>query len=75
MEEINSINKFIDDNNIDLDYFYNKGFSIVSKYNNQSIPKLRLVTIKVITSHFQDRFPTTEYDYLVGGNGSGKSMS
>ena len=73
IEEINSINKFIDDNNIDLDYFYNKGFSIVSKYNNQSISKLRLVTIKVITSHFQDRFPTTEYDYLVGGNGSGKS--
>ena len=32
-----------------------------------------MVTIKIITSHFQDRFPTTEYDYLVGGNGSGKS--
>ena len=73
LEEINSINKFIDDNNIGIDYFYNKGLEIVSKYNNQSTHKLRLVTIKVITSHFQDRFPTTEYDYLVGGNGSGKS--
>ena len=26
LEEINSINKFIDDNNIDIDYFYNKGY-------------------------------------------------
>lgn len=73
LEEINSINKFIDDNNVNIDYLYNNGLSIVSKYNNQSIQKLRLVTIKVITSHFQDRFPTTKYDYLVGGNGSGKS--
>jgi hypothetical protein len=73
IEEINSINKFIDDNHVGIDYLYNKGFSIVSKYNNQSTHKLRLATIKVITSHFQDRFPTTEYDYLVGGNGSGKS--
>jgi hypothetical protein len=73
LEEINNINEFIDDNNVNIDFLYNKGYEIVSKYNNQSIHKLRLATIKVITSHFQDRFPTTEYDYLVGGNGSGKS--
>jgi hypothetical protein len=73
LEEVNSINRFIADNHIDLDYLYRKGFSIVSKYNNQSIYRLRLATIKIITSHFQDRFPTTEYLYLVGGNGSGKS--
>ena len=34
---------------------------------------MRLVTIKIITSHFQDRFPTTDYLYPVGGNGSGKT--
>ena len=73
LDEINNINKFIENNNIGLDYFYNKGYEIVSKYNNQSKSKLRLATIKIITSHFQDRFPTTEYLYLVGGNGSGKS--
>jgi hypothetical protein len=73
LDEINSISKFIDDNHIDIDYLYNKGYEIVSKYNNQSIYRLRLATIKIITSHFQDRFPTTEYLYLVGGNGSGKS--
>jgi hypothetical protein len=73
LSEVNSINKFIDENNVSVDYLYRKGFSIVSKYNNQSIHKLRLATIKIITSHFQDRFPTTEYLYLVGGNGSGKS--
>jgi hypothetical protein len=73
LDEINNINNFIENNNIGLDYFYNKGYEIVSKYNNQSKSKLRLATIKIITSHFQDRFPTTEYLYLVGGNGSGKS--
>ena len=73
VDEINNINKFIDSNNVDIEYLYSKGYEIVSKYNNQSIHKLRLATIKIITSHFQDRFPTTEYLYLVGGNGSGKS--
>ncbi len=73
LAEINSINKFIENNHIDLDYFYYKGNEIVFKYNNQSKSKVRLVTIKIITSHFQDRFPTSEYLYLVGGNGSGRS--
>jgi hypothetical protein len=73
LDEINSYNKFINENNVNIDYFYNKGLEIVSKYNNQSEEKLRLATIKIISSHFQDRFPTTEYLYLVGGNGSGKS--
>ena len=73
LDEINSINKFIEDNHIGLDYLYYKCYEIVSKYNNQSKHKLRLVTIKIITSHFQDRFSTTDYLYPVGGNGSGKS--
>src|SRR5215211_9343449 len=73
LDEINSINKVIEDNHIGLDYLFYTGYEIVSKYNNQSKDKLRLVTIKIITSHFQDRFPTTEYLYPVGGNGSGKS--
>ncbi len=73
LDEINSYNKFLEQNNIGLDYFYYNGLEIVSKYNNQSKHKLILVTIKIITSHFQDRFPTTEYLYPVGGNGSGKS--
>jgi hypothetical protein len=73
LDEINSIYKFIENNHIGLDYLYYKGYGIVSKYNNQSKDKLRLATIKIISSHFQDRFSTTEYLYPVGGNGSGKS--
>jgi hypothetical protein len=73
LDEINSISKFIENNHIDPDYLYYTGYEIVSKYNNQSKHKLRLATIKIITSYFQDRFPTTEYLYPVGGNGSGKS--
>ena len=72
LKEINRISKFIDDNNVDFDYLYDNSYSIVSKYNNQSKYKLRIAAIKVVTSHFQDRFPTTEYLYPVDGNGSGK---
>ena len=42
LDEINSINKFIDDNHIDLDYLYNKGYEIVSKYNNQSKSQIKI---------------------------------
>ena len=52
IDDINSYNKFIEQNNINLDYLYVKGLEIVSKYNNQSKHKLRLVIIKIITSHF-----------------------
>ncbi len=73
LDQINGIAKFIEDNNIDRDYLYYTCYKIVSKYNNQLPHKLKLITINIIASHFQDMFSTTHYLYLVGGNGSGKS--
>lgn len=73
IEELNSYSKFIDDNNVNGDWLYTKGYEIISKFNNQSPPKLRLWAINWVLSYFCDRFPTTSYLYPVGGNGSGKS--
>ncbi len=73
LDEINGIARFIEDNDIDRDYLYKTCYKIVSRYNNQLPHKLKLIAINIITSHFQDRFSTTHYLYLVGGNGSGKT--
>ncbi len=73
LEEINQYRDFIIRNNIDLDYLFLKSKSIISKFNNQDSYKLTLIAADVILSYFQDRFSTIHYDYIVGGNGSGKS--
>lgn len=59
--------------NVDVDYLFKKSKSIISKFNNQDEFKLNLVAADVLLSYFQDRFSTIHYDYIVGGNGSGKS--
>lgn len=48
--------------------------SVVSSYNDQEYYKLSLISADIFWSHFQDRFSTTHYDLLTGGNGSGKSL-
>lgn len=47
--------------------------STVSYYNDQQQYKLNIVAADIYWSYFQDRFSTTHYDLLTGGNGSGKS--
>jgi hypothetical protein len=73
LEEINRYKDKILNENIDIDFLFQKSKSIISKYNNQDDYKLNLIGADVILSHFQDRFSTIHYDYIVGGNGSGKS--
>jgi hypothetical protein len=73
LEEINRYKDKILNENIDIDFLFQKSKSIISKYNNQDDYKINLVGADVILSHFQDRFSTIHYDYIVGGNGSGKS--
>jgi hypothetical protein len=46
---------------------------IVASYNDQTPEKQTLLAIDIIWSYFQDRFPTTRYNIVLGGNGSGKS--
>ena len=73
LEEINHDKGFILNNNVDRDYLFQKSKSIISKFNNQDDYKLTLIAVDVILSYSQDRFSTIHYDFIVGGNGSGKS--
>ena len=73
LEEINRYKDKIFNENIDIDFLFRKSKDIISKYNNQDDYKLNLVAADVLLSCFQDRFSTIHYDYIVGGNGSGKS--
>jgi hypothetical protein len=73
LEEINGYKDKILNEKIDIDFLFKKNKSIISKYNNQHDYKLNLVAADVLLSCFQDRFSTIHYDYILGGNGSGKS--
>ena len=56
LEEINRYKDKILNENIDLDFLFQKSKSIISKYNNQDDYKLNLVAADVLLSCFQDRF-------------------
>ena len=52
LEEINRIKDKIFNENIDIDFLFQKSKSIISKYNNQDDYKLNLVAADVILSMF-----------------------
>jgi hypothetical protein len=56
-----------------IDSLFQKAKSIVLKYNDQDEHKLILLAADIVWSYFQDRFSTTHYTVIVGGNGSGKT--
>jgi hypothetical protein len=56
-----------------IDDLFSIAKSIVRKYNDQDAHKLDLLAADIIWSYFQDRFSTTHYVAIVGGNGSGKT--
>ena len=62
LEEVNHYKDIIINNNINIDYLFQKSKSIISKFNNQDDYKLTLVAADVILSYFQDRFSTIHYD-------------
>jgi hypothetical protein len=59
--------------NENIDSLYLQAKNIAHNYNDQNKDKISLLAIEIIASYFQDRFPTTHYDIVLGGNGSGKS--
>ncbi len=59
--------------NESIDSLYQKAKSIVRKYNDQDEHKLTLLASDIVWSYFQDRFSTTHYIGIVGGNGCGKT--
>ena len=56
-----------------IDSLYKHAKQITEDYNDQKKEKVVLLAIDIIWSYFQDKFPTTHYDIVLGGNGSGKS--
>jgi hypothetical protein len=58
---------------VTIDELYESGKTIVRKYNDQDDYKLNLISIDIIWSYFQDKFPNTHYIGVTGDNNSGKS--
>jgi hypothetical protein len=56
-----------------INSLFSKAKSLVRKYNDQDEHKLILLAGDIVWSYFQDRFSTTHYIVIVGGNGSGKT--
>jgi hypothetical protein len=56
-----------------IDSLFEKAKSIVLKYNDQDEHKIILLAGDIVWSYFQDRFSTTHYVVIVGGNGSCKT--
>jgi hypothetical protein len=54
--------------------FYRKTKLIVTKYVDQKPIVINIISVDLLFSYFQDRFPTTHYLFFVGNNGVGKSV-
>ena len=53
----------------DIDSLNLQAKQIAYDYNDQKKEKLILLAIEIVWSYFQDKFPTTHYDIVLGGNG------
>lgn len=58
-----------------IDTLYIKSKNIVQRYVAQDPRIQRLVSIDIVWTYFQDRFPTVHYDNMVGDNTSGKTAT
>ena len=56
-----------------MDSLYQKAKHIAEIYNDQRKEKINLLATEIVSSYFQDLFPTIHYTIVLGGNGSGKS--
>jgi hypothetical protein len=74
-ESLEEVQKYLESARGDtLDSLYSEALKITSTYNDQSLEERRLLAFEIITSYFQDKFPTVHYDVVTGANGSGKSV-
>ena len=73
-ESVNEIFSYVERaRNETIDSLYLQAKQIATDYNDQKKQKVGLLAIEITSSYFQDNFPTTHYDIVLGGNGSGKS--
>lgn len=74
-ENIEEIDKLINEvKQKSIGDYYKKTKLIVTKYVDQKPMIINIITIDLLFSYFQDRFPTTHYLFFVGNNGVGKSV-
>jgi hypothetical protein len=60
--------------NENIDSLYLQAKQIASDYNDQKKDKVNLLAIEIIASYFQDRFPTTHYDIVLGEMEAGRVL-
>jgi hypothetical protein len=71
MDEVNYyVNRARKEN---IDSLHSQAKQIALDYCDQKDEKVELLAIDIVSSYFQDKLPTTHYDIVLGGNGSGKS--
>jgi hypothetical protein len=73
--DLNELNTYIERarNITTLDLPFSRSHSIVQGYIDQDSAITTHLSANIIWSYFQDRFPTTHYTNVVGGNETGKS--
>jgi hypothetical protein len=72
LEEVKSI--YHKNGKTNTGIWYEKVKRVVKKYVDQNEPIINIITIDILFSYFQDRFPTTHYLFFIGNNGVGKSV-
>ena len=73
-ENMNEVLSYVERaRNETIDSLYSQAKQIALDHNDQKEDKVHLLAIEITWSYFQDKFPTTHYDIVLGGNGSGKS--
>jgi hypothetical protein len=73
-ENMNEVLSYVERaRNETVDSLFSQAKRIATDYNDQKKDKVILLAIEIVWSYFQDKFPTTHYDIVLGGNGSGKS--
>ena len=72
--DMDEVNAYVDRaRKANMDSLHSQAKQIALDYCDQKDEKVELLAIDIISSYFQDKLPTTHYDIVLGGNGSGKS--
>jgi Domain of unknown function (DUF4326) len=72
--DMNEVNAYVERaRNENIDSLHSQAKQIAADYCDQKDEKVELLAMDIVSSYAQDKLPTTHYDIVLGGNGSGKS--
>jgi hypothetical protein len=73
-DSMDEVNAYVDRaRKENVDSLHSQAKQIAADYCDQKDEKVELLAIDIMASYAQDKLPTTHYDIVLGGNGSGKS--